>query len=59
MFKNMGTASNRKLDTIAVLASLTVPIFETPKKLFPKWMEVNGKMECCWVEVETGAQVSR
>lgn len=55
----MGTASNRKLDTIAVLASLTVPIFENPKKLFPQWVEVNGKMECCWVEVESGSQLSR
>jgi hypothetical protein len=56
----MGTASNRNvnrtLDTIAVLAALTVPIFETPKKLFPKWVEVNGKMECCWVEVEHGSR---
>ena len=52
----MGTASNpkvnRKMDTVALLAALTVPILETPKKLFPKWMEVNGKMECCWVEVD-------
>ncbi|MGC8711511.1 MAG: hypothetical protein ACP5RH_03880 [Leptodesmis sp.] len=55
----MGTASNHKLDTLAVLASLTVPIFETPKKLFPQWVEVNGKMECCWVEVENGARSSR
>lgn len=55
----MATASNRKLDTMTVLAALTVPIFETPKKLFPKWVEVNGNMECCWVEVENGAQLSR
>jgi hypothetical protein len=54
----MGTASNRKSETIAMLASLTVPVFETPKKLFPKWVEVNGNMECCWVEVETRARSS-